>query len=235
MAGVSIRNRKYLLFRVAPVLQGVPPSRTPRNEISDMPTRAPDTDPATGAFAYRFRPRMIGADIELSLAPGGRWWRSGSREIEIPLFKITRVRLGLRPSGIIGRRYLAELWSSDGRKVGISSASRRVLIDVHDNGPAYRAFILELHRRIAAARADCEFVAGFPAWRWWPAVAVGAVIFLGCGYVVIGALFSGHYGIGLALAGFGAIFVWQSGKIIFGNRPRRYAPDAIPVEVLPKG
>jgi hypothetical protein len=178
---------------------------------------------------------MLGAEIELSLAPGVLVWRGGSREVAMPLSGIKRVRLGLRPSGLISRRFIAEVWPATGGRIEFPSTSMRGLLDVQDNGPAYRAFVLELHRRIAAANADCNFEAGFPPLRWWPAVAIGALTLAGCIYISINALLGGHFAVGLALAGFTALFVWQSGVVIVHNRPRRYSPDAIPPDLLPHG
>ncbi len=194
----------------------------------------PGPDP-TDASVYRYRPRMVGMEIEISLAPGVLVWRAGNHEVVIPFSKIARVRLGLRPSGIWGRRYIAELWPSAGSKLDIASTSMRGLLDVRDNGPAFRAFVVELHRRIAAAHAGCRFEAGFPPWRWWPAAAIGAVTLAGCIYVSINALLGGYFGVGLALLGFAALFVWQSVVVIVCNRPRRYSPEAIPPDVLPHG
>ncbi|MDO8533781.1 MAG: hypothetical protein Q7S17_03450 [Xanthobacteraceae bacterium] len=194
----------------------------------------PGPDP-TDVSVYRFRRRMIGAEIELSLAPGVLVWRGGSREVAMPLSGIKRVRLGLRPSGLMSRRCIAEVWPATGGRIEISSTTMRGLLDVQDNGPAYRAFVVELHRRIAAAHADCRFEAGFPPWRWWPAAAIGALTLAGCIYVTIYALLAGHFGAGLALAGFTALFVWQSGVVVVRNRPRRYSPDAIPRDLLPHG
>ncbi len=211
-------------------------SYTPAGEIRYRASamNQPGPDPID-ASVYRFRPRLVGAEIELSLAPGVLVWRGGSRQVAMPFSKIMRVRLGLRPAWIWSRSYIVELWPSGGSKIEIASTSMRGLLDVQDNGPGYRAFVLELHRRIAAAQANCRFEAGFPPWRWWPAAAIGVVMLAGCIYVSINAVLGEHFVAGLALLGFTALFIWQSGVVIVRNRPRRYSPDAIPQDLLPHG
>jgi hypothetical protein len=39
---------------------------------------------------------------------------------------------------------------------------------------------------------------------------------------------------GLIILAVGALFLWQMGNLLLRNRPRTYAVDAIPEDVLPK-
>ena len=199
-----------------------------------MPTRVTDADPATGAFAYSFRPNMIGSALELRLTPDSLAWTMGSGSGRIAYPMIARLRLGYRPSGISTRRYVAELWPRGGSRLVIYSTSPRNIFDIEDHGADYRAFVRELSRRIAAARADCRFETGYPAWRWWPMAAIGSVTLCAIVYVGVQAVVAKELATAAVIAAFGALFFWQVAMVILRNRPGSYAPDAIPENVLPK-
>lgn len=186
------------------------------------------------ALVYSFRASMIGSALELRLAPDFLDWSMGNRSGRIAYPMIARLRLGYRPSGLSTRRYVAELWPRGGARLAIYSTSPRNLFDVDDHAADYCAFVRELSRRIAAARTDCRFETGYPAWRWWPMAAIGAVTLGAIVYVGIQAILAKELAAAAVIAGFGALFFWQVATVILRNRPGNYAPDAIPENVLPK-
>jgi hypothetical protein len=186
-------------------------------------------------LVYRFRPRMMGPDFELRLGPDMLEWKSGHRGGRIAYPMIARLRLAFRPSGLSTRRYVAELWLRGGGRIAFYSSSPRAVVDVVEHAAEYRAFVIELVRRIGAAGAGCRFEAGLPAWRWWPLAVLGAVTFCAIVYVGLRALFAGEFGIAAVIAGFGALFLWQVGVLIVRNRPGVFRAGAIPDDVLPKG
>ena len=197
--------------------------------------RVPDSVPAdTGAPVYRFRPSMIGSALELRLTPDFLVWTMGNSSGRIAYPMIVRMRLGYRPSGFSTRRYVAELWPRGGTRIAIYSTSPRNIFDIEDHGADYRAFVRELSRRIAAARADCCFETGYPAWRWWPMAAIGAVTLGAVVYVGVQAVVAKERAAAAMIAAFGALFFWQIAMVILRNRPGNFAPDAIPENVLPK-
>ncbi|MEX2127776.1 MAG: hypothetical protein WD871_05980 [Xanthobacteraceae bacterium] len=192
-------------------------------------------DTESEGLVYQYRPRMIGSGYAFRLGPHSlEWDLAGSRgSVAYPM--IARVRLGYRPSNFGTRRFIAEIWPRNGARVEVASASYKSVVAMEDQAPAYNAFIRELHRRIAEARGNCRFDAGFAAWRWWPMLAVGAVTTAGLVYVAIRALASGDLSATLLIIGFMAVFAWQIGPLITRNRPRFYDPRHIPEDVLPKG
>jgi hypothetical protein len=180
---------------------------------------------------YRYRAGLMGGELALRLSEA-LVWSAGSREGRIPYAEIKRVRLAFRPTNIMTKRCVAEIWPRAGMRLSVASSAMRSLLDAQDHGPAFRAFVLELVRRIGAA-GDCRFEAGFPAWRWWP-MAVLTVAFLGgAALFALKALVGGELMIGLATIGVGAVFGWQVGNMVVRNRPRTFAPDAVPSDVLP--
>jgi len=147
---------------------------------------------------------------------------------------IARIRLGFRLTNFMGRRYTAEIFPRTGARMEISSYSARGIVDNANQGAAYRAFISELHRRIAKAHGDCRFEAGMAAWRFWPSVAVTLAMAAGLVYVVVRGMFGDQIVTGLVVFAAGLLFLWQMGKTVLANWPRSYSPEAIPKDVLPK-
>jgi hypothetical protein len=184
-------------------------------------------------LVYHYKPRMIGSGFSFRLGVLSlEWYMSGlPGQVAYPM--IDMVRLGFRPSNFGNRRFTAEIWPRKGAKIEIASASYKSMVSMEDLGPEYRAFITELHKRIAASGGNCRFVAGFAAWRWWPMVAVAVATAGALVYVGGTTLLRGDFGAGLLVVGFMALFAWQMWPLISRNRPIRYDPRNIPAQILP--
>jgi hypothetical protein len=185
------------------------------------------------ASAYQFRPRMLGSDHSFRLGPDSLEWSVAGHSGRTAYPMITHVRLGYRPSNLGSRRFTTEIWSRNAPRIEIASASNRSLVAMEDHGAAYKAFIRDLHLRIARSGANCRFEAGFAQWRWWPMVAIGAATLLGMGFVAIRAIASGDLRTTALILGLVGLLAWQMLPLVVRNRPRRYDPRQIPDEVLP--
>jgi hypothetical protein len=193
-----------------------------------------DADAETeSGLVYAYRPRAIGSAAVFRLTEHSLEWNIGSMAGRAAYPMISMVRLGFRPNNFGARRFIAEIWPRNGSKVEIASASYRSLVATDDQGPAYRAFIEELHRRIAASGGECRFEAGFAAWRWWPMAAVGVFTAFALLYVAVSTVRSADVTGGLLIAGFILLFAWQMTPLILRNFPRRYDPQHIPPDVMP--
>ncbi len=192
------------------------------------------TETADDAPVYAFKPRMLAAEHAFRLGPDSLEWFVGGRPGRVAYPMIGRIRLGFRLTNFMGRRYTAEIFPRGGGRMDISSYSARGIVDNANQGAAYRAFIAELHRRIAKAHGDCRFEAGMAPWRFWPSLAVTVAMAGGLVYVVGRGMLSDQILTGLLVLAVGVIFVWQMGKTVLANWPRSYLPDAIPEDVLPK-
>jgi hypothetical protein len=184
-------------------------------------------------LVYHYRPRMIGSGFSFRLGAHSLEWNMSGLPGQVPYPMIAMVRLGFRPSNFGNRRFIAEVWPGKGAKLEIASASYKSMVSMEDLGPEYRAFITELHRRIAASGSNCCFEAGFAAWRWWPMVGVAVATAIALVYVGATTLLRGDTGAGLLVAGFMGLFAWQMWPLISRNRPMRYDPRQIPDQVLP--
>jgi hypothetical protein len=176
----------------------------------------------------------MGAIFAFRLANEGLDYEMGPRSGRVAYPMIARVRLGFRATNMLGRRYIAEIFPRIGGKMEIASASARSILDQTDQGSEFRAFITDLHRRIARSGAECRFEAGMAAWRWWPSVIVTLGMIVGLLIVVARGLLAQQFGAALIILAVGILFLWQMGSLLLANRPRVYSPDAIPADVLPK-
>jgi hypothetical protein len=185
-------------------------------------------------LVYAYRPALMGAPFEFRLTPSALEWTKGRYSDRVPYDEVRRLRLSYRPHTMQSHRFLAEIWPVTGPKLQIASTSVRGMVEQERLDPAYRAFVAELHRRIAATGAPTTFQAGSPAVLYWPGVFVfiGALLML----AVIGVrtLGSGDLAGTALVVGFFALFVWQVGTFFRRNRPSSYGPDAIPDQVMPK-
>jgi hypothetical protein len=185
------------------------------------------------ASAYRFRPRMLGSDHSFRLGPDSLEWNVAGYSGRTAYPMITHVRLGYRPSNLGSRRFTTEIWSRNTPRIEIASASNRSLVAMEDHGAAYKAFIRDLHVRIADSGANCRFEAGFAPWRWWPMVAIGAATLVGMGLVSVRAIAGGDLRTTALILGLVGLLAWQMLPLVVRNRPRRYDPRQIPDDVLP--
>jgi hypothetical protein len=184
-------------------------------------------------LAYAYRPRMIGSGNSFRLGAHSLEWNIGGYPGQIPYPMVAMVRLGYRPSNLGSPRFTAEIWPRSGAKIEIASASYKSPVALEDQGPAFRAFMVELHKRVAASGGNCRFEAGFAAWRWWPMLAISAAAAVGLLFVTVQTVRNADMATMLLVAGFILLFAWQMWPLITRNRPERYDPHHIPSRVLP--
>lgn len=195
------------------------------------PTSATDHEAAVPV--YRYRPRLIGGEFELTLAPDALEWAAGMRTGHLAYGDIKRVRLSFQPSNLMTRRCVCEIWPQSGGRLSVSSSSARSLLDSTDHGPEFRAFVTALVRKVGGAGGAPRLEAGMVAWRWWPMMIITIAVLGGAFVLGLRAFVTGETVFGLAVLGLAALFGWQMGSLIGRNRPRTFAPNAIPPGVLP--
>ena len=183
---------------------------------------------------YSFKPALLGAPWELRLRPDALEWQVGYRSGRVPYDRIRRLRLSFRPITMQSYRFLTEIWSDANPRITIASTSWKSIVEQERQDAAYRAFIAELHRRIAAAPARIRFQTGSPVIIYW----LGAVICVAAGIALalltMRALLTREWAGAALVGGFTALFVWQIGTFFWRNQPGTYRPDALPAHVLPR-
>jgi hypothetical protein len=189
---------------------------------------------ADDAPVYAFKPRMLAAEHMFRLGPDSLEWNVGGRQGRVAYPMIARIRIGFRFTNFMGHRYTTEIFPRDGGRMQIASVSARGMLDSANQGAAYRAFIAELHRRVAKAHGECRFEAGMAVWRFWPSVVITLAMAAGLVYVLVRGMLGEQIVTGLIVFAAGGLFLWQMAKMVLANWPRIYRPDAIPEDVLPK-
>lgn len=183
---------------------------------------------------YAYKPALMGAPFEFRLTASALEWSKGRYADRVPYDRIRRLRLSYRPHTMQSYRFLTEIWPAAGPKLQIASTSVRGIVEQERFDSAYRAFVIELHRRIVATGGQTRFQVGSPPVLYWMGVVVFAGASLALAALAIRALQNGDLA-GVALvAGFFALFLWQVGTFFRRNRPGTYRPDAIPDQVMPR-
>src|SRR5262245_55026450 len=124
-------------------------------------------------LSYAYKPSSFGAPLEFTLKDDGLRWSVGMRSGLVRYDQISRVRLSFRPVSMQTYRFIAEIWSESMPRMRIASTTWRGIVEQTRQDEAYSAFILELHRRIAATGAQTSFTTGVPVLNYW----LGLVVF----------------------------------------------------------
>lgn len=185
--------------------------------------------------SYSFQPSVFGAGRSFRLVGRTLVWDAGRRSGRIALDRITRVRLSYRPGTLQTRRFLAEIWSPDAPKLSILSTSWRSAVEQIDQGGAYRAFVVELNRQLAAGGSKARFDAGMNPLIYWSGLALLIAAIIALAGLAVRVFQAGGGLAGLLIVGFVLLFFWQGGTMFSRNRPGPYRPDAPPQAVLPSG
>ena len=97
----------------------------------------------------------------------------------------------------------------------------------------YRAFIVELHRRLQQANSSVRLTAGINPVLYALGLVAMALIGFSIAGLFVRALVTAEFAGALFLVGFAAWFTWQIGGFMRRNQPRIYTFDALPKDVLP--
>lgn len=195
-------------------------------------TTAKPPAPSGDGTHYVFKPSLAGGARQFELTGEGLCWRSTTSHLW-PWQRIAAIRLSYRPASMQSWRFRADIHDADGRRVTLISTTWHSISQMARQDGDYRAFIVELHRRLMQSGARVDLVAGIHPVLFATGVAVMVLIGIALASLLLRALTSGQFAGALFMAAFAAWFVWQIGSFLRRNRPRRYSFDALPPDVLP--
>jgi hypothetical protein len=191
-------------------------------------------DEPSGDPTYAFKASLIGSMCRFTLKPDALEWQVGRRSGRFRYKAVGAVRLSYRPVTTQAHRFITEIWSPGNPKIQIVSVSWRSVMEQQRLDAAYAAFIVELHRRLAAAGARAEFSTGLPFATYWVGVVVFGAVLIATGGLLVRAASFDQWAPMVVVAIFFLVFAYQLGTYFYRNRPGRYRPDAVPAAVLPK-
>jgi hypothetical protein len=191
-------------------------------------------DEPPGDPTYSFKASLVGSLCQFTLKPDALEWQIGSRSGRIRYDAARAVRLSYRPVTMQSHRFITEIWSPGNPKIQIVSVSWRSIMEQQRLDASYAAFIVELHRRLAAAGAPVRFSTGLPFATYWVGVLVFGAVLVATGALLVRAMGFDQWAPMVVVAIFFLVFAYQLGTYFYRNRPGRYRPDAVPAGVLPK-
>jgi len=202
-----------------------------------LPISLPNTPAIPGEGApetrYTYKASLIGSAHQFELTDAGLSWKIAGRSGVWAYTDIASIRLSFRPISMQSRRFRADIKSTGGRRISILSTTWQTasLMAPQDHG--YRAFITELHRRMAGARSKAALIGGIGSTTYAAALVLVTLLGIAMAGLLIRALAIGEWYGALFLVGFAALFTWQIGGFIRRNRPRTYDFDHLPQALLP--
>ena len=193
------------------------------------------TTPADDArgIGYAYKASLIGAAQQFELTDDGLSFRFAGRSGLWRYADIAAIRLSYRPVSMQSRRFRADLQHADGGRLVILSTSWQTAALMAPQDGDYRAFIIELHRRMAKACSKAGLSGGLGRGTYAAATVMLAFLGIGMAGLLVRAIATGQFAGVLFLLGFAALFGWQIGGFIRRNRPVSYKFDNIPEALLP--
>src|SRR5579872_4468802 len=122
---------------------------------------------------YAYKPSLIGAAYQFELTGEGLSWRIAGKSGVWPYASISAIRLSYRPVSMQSRRFRADIDNSSGGRIAIVSTTWQTAALMAPQDRDYRAFIVELHRRMAVAGSTAALIGGLG-----PRVYAAAIILL---------------------------------------------------------
>ena len=189
--------------------------------------------PSAPGLSYAYKASLIGSAHQFELQPDGIAWQAGRRSGVWRYADIALLRMSYRPMSMQTRRFRTDIENRRGERIAVLSTTWQTVTLMKPQDEAYRAFIVELHRRLAAAGQRVTLMGGIKPVVHFAALAVAGLVTVAIAGLLARALATGAIGGALFIAGFAALFCWQIGGFLFRNKPRTYAFDALPQQLLP--
>ena len=205
--------------------------------ILALPTSLPNQAALSGEGApetrYAYKASLIGSAHQFELTDAGLSWQIAGRSGVWAYSDIASVRLSYRPSSMQSRRFRADIASKGGGRIAVLSTTWQTVSLMAPQDHGYRAFIVELHRRMNAAGSKAKLIGGLGPKIYAAAVAMLALLAVAMLGLLVRALATFEWTGALFLVGFAALFTWQVGGFVRRNRPIVYSFDRLPDALLP--
>jgi hypothetical protein len=199
---------------------------------TSLPNRATEGEGAR-TISYVYKASLISSAYQFELTDAGLSWRIGRRSGVWPYADIASIRLSYRPMSMQSRRFRADIDRAGGERIAILSTTWQTVSLMTPQDQDYRAFMIELHRRMKAAGSKASLIGGIGTVTYAMAVAVLVLLAIAMIGLFVRALATSEFTGALFLVGMAVWFAWTIGGFIKRNRPRGYSFDALPETLLP--
>jgi hypothetical protein len=188
---------------------------------------------ASPAVRYAYRASLIGAAHQFELTDAGLSWRVSGKSDVWPYAGIASIRLSYRPVSMQAHRFRADIENTGGARLVMLSTTWQTAALMAPQDNDYRAFIAQLHARMAEAASKATLIGGLSPRLYGTALVLLTLVSLAMTGLLIRAIAVGEWAGILFLLGFAALFAWQIGGFVRRNRPRTYTFDHLPEALLP--
>jgi hypothetical protein len=199
---------------------------------TSLPNQASEGEGAR-TISYLYKASLISSAYQFELTDSGLSWQMGRRSGVWPYADIASIRLSYRPMSMQSRRFRADIERVGGERIAILSTTWQTVALMTPQDQDYRAFVIELHRRMKAAGSKASLIGGIGAVTYFMAVAVVVLLAIAMIGLLVRALATSEFTGALFLVGMAIWFAWTIGGFIKRNRPCRYSFDALPETLLP--
>ncbi|MGZ5871545.1 MAG: hypothetical protein ACXWKP_05470 [Bradyrhizobium sp.] len=201
-------------------------SEPPQDQATVTAQRPPVT-------RYAYKASLVGAAHQFELTEHGLSWRIAGRSGVWPYAAIAAVRLSYRPVSMQSRRFRADIANADGGRIAILSTSWQTAALMASQDHDYRAFMTQLHARMAKAGSQALLVGGLGPRVYAAAIVCVTLVAVAMAGLLARSITTGEWAGALFLIGFAALFAWQVGGFVTRNRPLVYTFDDLPKALLP--
>ena len=181
---------------------------------------------------YIFKSSLAAGARQLQLTDTGLTVQTARTQFW-PWDSIKAIRLSYRPASMQSWRFRADIENANGQDIKVFSTTWHSISQMARQDDEFRAFIVELHRRLQQANSSVRLTAGINPVLYALGLVAMALIGFSIAGLFVRALVTAEFAGALFLVGFAAWFTWQIGGFMRRNQPRIYTFDALPKDVLP--
>jgi hypothetical protein len=187
----------------------------------------------TAGTRYAYKASLIGSAHEFQLTDAGLQWQAGGKSGLWRYADIAAVRLSYRPVSMQSRRFRCDIDHVNRQRLVVASTTWQTVTLMTPQDDPYRAFVLELHRRLAASGSSARLIGGLKPGLYGLGVALLILVAIAVTGLLARAVATAQWGGAFFLIGFAVLFGWQIGGFIRRNQPRHYRFDQVPQALLP--
>ena len=189
--------------------------------------------PNEATTRYAYKASLVGAAHQFELTGEGLGWRIGGKSGLWPYAAISGIRWSYRPVSMQSRRFRADIDGAGLGRIVLLSTTWQTSVLMAPQDRDYRAFVVELHRRMGEAGSNAVLKGGLKPRLYIGALVLLAFVAAAMAGLLVRAIMTGEWAGILFLLGFAALFAWQVGGFVRRNRPQTYTFDHLPEALLP--